>query len=60
VCISWTNKELNIINMRGATTKIIEACASQSWKLPDDGLCKPKHVGATIIILNDFSSLTIL
>ena len=29
-------------------------------KLPDGGLCKPKHVGATIIILNDFNSLTIL
>ena len=28
--------------------------------LPDDGLCKPKHVGATIIILNDFNCLTIL
>jgi len=26
----------------------------------DDGLCKPKHVGATIIILNDFNCLTIL
>jgi hypothetical protein len=28
--------------------------------LPDDGLCKPKRVGATIIILNDFNCLTIL
>jgi hypothetical protein len=24
MCIIWTNKELNIINMRGAATKIIE------------------------------------
>ena len=28
--------------------------------LPDDGSCKPKRVGATVIILNDFNSLTIL
>ena len=28
--------------------------------LPDDGLCKPKHVGATIITLNDFNCLKIL
>ena len=28
--------------------------------LPDDGLCKPKHVGATIIILYEFNCLTIL
>jgi len=28
--------------------------------LPDDGLCKPKHAGATITILNDFNYLTIL
>jgi len=30
-----------------------------TWVLPDDGLCKLKHVGATIIILNDFNSLTV-
>jgi len=24
MCIIWTNKELNIINMRGAATKIIK------------------------------------
>jgi len=29
-------------------------------ELADDGLCKPKHVGANIIILNDFNGLTIL
>jgi len=23
VCVSWTNKGLNTINMRGATTKIV-------------------------------------
>jgi len=28
-------------------------------ELPDDGLCKPKHVGAIIIILNYITSLTI-
>jgi hypothetical protein len=28
-------------------------------KLPDDGLCKPKHVAATIVILKVFNSLTI-
>ena len=27
--------------------------------LPYDGLCKPKRVGATMIILNDFKCLTI-
>ena len=26
-------------------------------QLPDDGLCKPKHVGATIIILDDFNCI---
>ena len=33
---------------------------STGWELHDDGLCKPKHVGATIIIWNDFNNLTIL
>ena len=31
-----------------------------NWELPDDGLCKPKHVGETIMILSDFNCLTIL
>jgi len=26
--------------------------AKHRLQLPDDGLCKPKHVGATFIILN--------
>jgi len=25
-----------------------------------DGLCKPKHVGATLITLNDFNCLRVL
>jgi len=33
---------------------------AQVGRLPDDGLYKPKHVGATIIILNDFNCLKIL
>ena len=30
------------------------------YGLPDDGLCKPKHVGAIIIVSNVFNNLTIL
>jgi len=30
---------------------------TDNWELPDDGLCKPKHTGATITILNDFNCL---
>ena len=29
-------------------------------QLPDDGLCKPKHVGATVIILDDFNCFKFL
>ena len=29
MCISWTNKELNTINMHGATTNIIIPCTSR-------------------------------
>ena len=36
------------------------AAAYAATELRNDGLCKPKHVGANIIILNDFNSLTIL
>jgi len=36
------------------------SCTQYTIQLPDDGLCKPKHVGATIIILNGFNSLNIL
>jgi len=33
---------------------------STGWRLPDDGLCKPKHARAIIIVLNVFNNLTIL
>ena len=33
---------------------------SSGSSVPDDGLCKPKHVGATNIILSYFNSLTTL
>ena len=33
---------------------------AQAESSADDGFCKPKHVGATIIILNDFNCVTIL
>jgi len=29
------------------------------YGFPDDGLRKPKHVGANVIILNDFNGLKI-
>jgi len=32
---------------------------STGYGLPDDGLYKPKHVGAIIIVLNVFNSLKI-
>ena len=35
-------------------------CNFREAQLPDDSLCKPKHVGATTVILNDFNTLTIL
>jgi len=38
----------------------IVTLGSTGRELPDDGLCNPKHVGATIIILNNFNNLTIL
>jgi len=41
--------ELNIVTL-----------AKHRLRAPDDGLCKPKHVAATVIILNDFNCLTIL
>jgi hypothetical protein len=32
-------------------TSIVILAKRWLW-LPDDGLCKPKHVGATVMILN--------
>ena len=31
---------------------------STDYELPDDGLCKLKHVGASVVILKVFNSLT--
>ena len=28
------------------------------YELPDDGLCKPKHAGPSVVILEVFNSLT--
>ena len=31
---------------------------STDYELPDDGLCKPKHAGPSVVILEVFNSLT--
>ena len=49
----YSNKDLYIaIN--------VVTLANRRRLLPDEGLYKPKHVAATIIVLNDVNCLTIL
>ena len=54
---------IGILSYRNDTCNRYQHCnfgEAQIGGLPNDGLCKPKHVGATITILNDFNSLMIL
>ena len=55
-CITGLNKIQITICNRSQHCTFSKAQAENS----DDGLYKPKHVGATIVILNGFNCLTIL
>ena len=50
VYVLFSESRLHICSMYTGNRNVI--LAKHRLQLPDDGLCKPKHVGATFIILN--------
>ena len=54
-------RSVGIVRLRTKATQfsLVLGTSHAMLELPDDGLCKTKLVGATIVVLNIFNSLTI-